>query len=51
MHFCISVHQAHRKFLGFWGGGEEDVTLLIQSPAVHVVELFQAIDKVFCGND
>lgn len=51
MHFHISIHQAHRKFLGFWDGGEKNVTFLIQSPTVHVVKLFQAIDKMFCGDD
>lgn len=51
MHFHISIHQVHRKFLGFWGGAEENVTSLIQSPTVHLVKLFQAIDKMFCGND
>lgn len=50
MPFHISIHQAHRSFLGFQGGGEANVTFLIQSSALHVVELFQAIDEMFCGN-
>ena len=51
MHFHISVHEACRIILGFQGGSEENVTFLIQSPTVQVVKFFQAIDKMFCGND
>lgn len=51
MHFSTSVHQAHRKCLGFQSGDEANVTFLIESPTVHVVKFFQAIDKMFCGSD